>query len=70
MDGGPSWKKMLALSVVVVIFLCCGAWIFSAIEGEPELERRRILRHVLEDFLSKYNSNIYAQTHLSKGPSI
>ncbi|XP_060077898.1 potassium channel subfamily K member 16-like [Ylistrum balloti] len=54
MDPGPTWKKMLPLSIVVVVFLCTGALVFSALEGDPELERRQVLREYLNRFLRNH----------------
>lgn len=56
-EGG--WKQMLLLTIVVVIYLCAGAAIFSAIELEPELERRNVLRGYLERFIGKIRFKKY-----------
>jgi len=52
-NDGPGWKQILPLTILVVICLCVGAVVFSALEGDPELKRRHDLREHLNKFLGK-----------------
>lgn len=42
---------MVVLFVLVVVYLCVGAAIFSHIEGDPEIERRLQLEAFLKNFI-------------------
>lgn len=50
-SDGPGWKRMVVLFVLVVVYLCVGAAIFSHIEGDPEIERRLQLEAFLKNFI-------------------
>ncbi|XP_048738042.1 potassium channel subfamily K member 16-like [Ostrea edulis] len=52
---GPGWRRMLALFVLVMVYLCVGAAIFSHIEGDPEIERRLQLEAFLRNFLGNHS---------------
>ncbi|XP_062602818.1 potassium channel subfamily K member 16-like [Saccostrea cucullata] len=52
---GPGWKRMVVLLVLVVVYLCVGAAIFSQIEGDPEIERRLRLEAFLRNFIGNHS---------------
>ncbi|XP_011444650.1 potassium channel subfamily K member 16 [Magallana gigas] len=54
-SDGPGWKRMVVLFVLVVVYLCVGAAIFSHIEGDPEIERRLQLEAFLKNFIGNHS---------------
>lgn len=52
---GPGWKRMVILFILVVVYLCVGAAIFSHIEGDPEIERRLQLEAFLKNFIGNHS---------------
>nr|XP_022334922.1 potassium channel subfamily K member 16-like [Crassostrea virginica] len=54
-SNGPGWRRMVVLFVVVVVYLCVGAAVFSQIEGDPEIERRLQLEAFLRNFIGNHS---------------
>ncbi|KAL5008831.1 hypothetical protein ScPMuIL_014412 [Solemya velum] len=51
MSNRLTLKIVLPLAIVLVVYLCVGAVVFSAIEEEDEMERRKHIEHYINTFL-------------------
>ena len=47
------WKRLVPLTIGVVVYLCIGAVMFQQLEGSPEINRRNELKIMIKAFIGK-----------------
>lgn len=53
MANGLTMKIVFPLAIILVVYLCVGAVIFSAIEEEEEMKRREHIEQYINTFLGE-----------------